>query len=196
MGMASLHPSYELHSRRLLDETMEDRLLGAGRLFASHYQIVVCDDPSATISDDANWSNEKSSRGFAGTPTFRMIGTEADLNDHWVELVATSQPPLSDEWQRITCVHFFSRNGKIHVMSVVDNQPLLSAAIEPGDYGIYVAAQNLGIDQLSLGENDKLTDCEISKRRDIEWYRLFVVPGRPETEGRLIDRPVPLNSSV
>jgi hypothetical protein len=54
---------------------MEDRLLGAGRLFASHYQIVVCDDPSATISDDANWSEEKFSRGFAGTPTFRMSGS-------------------------------------------------------------------------------------------------------------------------
>jgi len=44
----------------LLGETMEDRLLGTGRLFASHYQIVVCDDPSATISEDANWSKEKS----------------------------------------------------------------------------------------------------------------------------------------
>jgi hypothetical protein len=170
---------------------MEDRLLGAGRLFASHCQMVVCDDPSAATSDDANWSKEKSSRGFAGTPTFRMIGTEADLNDHWVEPVATSRPPSSDEWQRITCVHFSSRSGKIHVMSVVDDYPLLSAEIEPGDYGIYVAAQNLGIDQLSLGENHKLTDSEISVRKDIEWYRLFVVSGKPETEGRLIDRPAP-----
>jgi hypothetical protein len=76
-------------------------------------------------------------------------------------------------------------------MSVVDDQPLLSEEIEPGDYGIYVAAQNLGIDQLSLGESEKLTDSEISVRKDIEWYRLFVVPGKPETEGRLIDRPVP-----
>ena len=175
---------------------MEDRLLGAGRLFASHYQMVVCDDPSATISDDANWSKEKSSRGFAGTPTFRMVGTEADLNDHWVELVTTSKPPSSDEWQRITCVHFSSRNGNIHVMSVVDDRPLLSAEIEPGDYGIYVAAQNLGIDQLSLGENHMLTDSEISVRKDVEWYRLFIVPGRPETEGRLIDRPVPLSTGV
>src|SRR6185369_171508 len=170
---------------------MEDRLLGAGRLFASHYQIVVCDDPSAAIGDDANWSKDKSARGFAGTPTFRMIGTEADLNDHWVELVATSKSPSPDERQRITCVHFSSRSGKIHVMSVVDDQPLLSDEIEPGDYGIYVAAQNLGIDQLSLGDNDKLTDSEISVRKDIEWYRLFFVPGEPETEGRLIDRPVP-----
>ena len=151
---------------------MEDRLLGAGRLFASHYQIVVCDDPSATISDDANWSEEKVSRGFAGTPTFRMIGTEADLNDYWIELVAAGQPPSSDEWQRITCVHFSSRGGEIHVMSVVDDQPLLSAEIEPGDYAIYAATQNLGIDPLSLGEEGKLTDSELSLRKDIEWYRL------------------------
>jgi hypothetical protein len=81
-------------------------------------------------------------------------------------------------------------------MSVVDDQPLLSAHIEPGDYGVYVAAQNLGIDQLSLGEDAKLTDSEISLRKDIEWYRLFIVPGKPETEGRLTDRPVPLSSSL
>ncbi|KRR25311.1 hypothetical protein CQ14_09935 [Bradyrhizobium lablabi] len=172
---------------------MEDRLLGAGRLFASHYQMVVCDDPSAALSDDANWTDEKSARGFAGTPTFRMIGTEADPNDHWVELVATRQPPSFDAWQRITCVHFLSRGGKIHVMSVVDHQPVLSAEIEPGDYRIYAAAQNLGIDQLTLGEDGQLTDSEISLRKDIEWYRLFVVPGKPETEGRLIDRPSPLS---
>jgi hypothetical protein len=77
-------------------------------------------------------------------------------------------------------------------MSVVDDQPLFSAEIEPGDYGIYVAAQNLGIDQSSLAEVGELTDSEISLRKDIEWYRLFVVPGKPEAEGRLVDRPVPL----
>jgi len=90
-------------------------------------------------------------------------------------------------------VHFSSRGGEIHVMSVVDDQPLLSAEIEPGDYAIYAATQNLGIDQLSLGEEGKLTDSELSLRKDIEWYRLFIVPGKPETEGRLIDRPVPLS---
>src|SRR6266581_4989886 len=79
MGIASLHPSYGLHSRRLLGETMEDRLLGTGRLFASHYQIVVCDDPSATISEDANWSNEKSSRGFAARMTVRNFPGPAGL---------------------------------------------------------------------------------------------------------------------
>jgi len=67
---------------------MEDQLLGAARVFASHYQIVVCDDPARTITDDENWDREKAAQGFAGAPTFRMVGTDADLNDHWVELVA------------------------------------------------------------------------------------------------------------
>jgi hypothetical protein len=167
---------------------MHDKLLGAARVFASHYQIVVCDNPARILSDDENWNDEKVSRGFAGAPTFRMIATEADLNDHWVELVATSEPPAIDAWQRITCVHFRSTSGKIYVMSVVDTHPAISAEIEPGDYAIYVAAQNLGIDQLSLGEDHRLSDAEISARKDIEWYRLFLIAGRPGTEGRLIDR--------
>jgi hypothetical protein len=112
---------------------MEDQLLGAARVFASHYQIVVCDDPARTIGDDENWNGERVSQGFAGAPTFRMVGTDADLNDHWVELVAANQPPSFDEWQRITCVYFQSTSGKVHVMSVVDNDPPKSANIKPGD---------------------------------------------------------------
>jgi hypothetical protein len=170
---------------------MEDELLGAARVFASHYQLVVCDDPARTVDDDSNWSDEKVVLGFAGTPTFRMVGTEADMNDHWVELVSTCQPPSFDTWQRITCVHFRSTSGKIHVMSVIDHDPPISANVKPGDDAIYVAAQNIGIDQLSLGEKSKLADNEIAARKDIEWYRLFLVPGKPDVEGRVVDRPRP-----
>lgn len=172
---------------------MEDKQLGAARVFASHYQLVVCDDPAITVSDDENWSPEKFARGFAGRPTFRMVGTGADLNDHWVELVLVDQPPSLDAWQRITCVHFRSTSGKVHVMSVIDTDPTISADIAPGDYAAYVAAQNIGIDQLSLGEKSKLTDDEIAVRKDIEWYRLFLVPGKPDREGRLVDRPRPVH---
>jgi hypothetical protein len=170
---------------------MEDQLLGAARVFASHYQIVVCDDPARTITDDENWDREKAAQGFAGAPTFRMVDTDADLNDHWVELVAASLPPSFDQWQRITRIYFQSTSGKVHVMSVIDNNPLISANIKPGHYTVYVAANNLGIDQLSLGEDHKLTDAEIAARKDIEWYRLFLVPGEPEVEGWIVDRPLP-----
>ena len=53
---------------------MDGQLLGTARLFASNYQLVVCDDPMQTISDRDNWNDEKVARGFAGTPTFRMVG--------------------------------------------------------------------------------------------------------------------------
>jgi hypothetical protein len=166
---------------------MEGQLLGAARVFASHYQFVVCDDPARTVGDDENWDDEKVAIGFAGAPTFRMVGTVADLNDHWIELVAASQPPSFNEWQQITCVHFRSNSGKVHIMSVIDNDPAISANIKPGDYAIYVAAQNLGVDQRSLGEDSQLTDAEIAGRKDVEWYRLFLIPGKPEIEGRVVD---------
>ena len=170
--------------------------LGAARIFASHYQLVICDDPGRTVSDDDNWTDGKTTQGFAGSAVYRMIGTEADLNDHWVELVQSSVPPDLEDWQRITCVDFLTSNGDVHVMSVVDNEPSISAKVEPGEYAVYVAAQNLGIDQLSLGElnddaNAQLSDVELAARKDVEWYRIFLVAGRPTHRGRLVDRERP-----
>lgn len=72
-------------------------------------------------------------------------------------------------------------------MSVIDSDPPISADIERGDYAVYAAAQNLGIDQSSLGETAKLSNAEIAERRGFEWYRLFLVPGKPEFEGRVVD---------
>jgi hypothetical protein len=166
---------------------MTEQKLGAARLFASHYQIAICDDPARSITDEENWNDDKVKRGFAGGVSFRMIGTEADLNDHWVELVASDAPPKLDDWQRVTCVHFHSSSGKVHIMSVVDDVPTISAEIDEGDYSVYVAGQNLGIDQLSLGEEQNLTDAELAARRDLEWYRIFLVPGTPSRAGRVKD---------
>jgi hypothetical protein len=109
---------------------MAETLLGAARLFASYYQIVICDDPTRIVSDDENWSDKKMECGFAGSANFRLIGTEADLNVHWIELFASDEPPRIEDWQRVTCTHFRSSNGKVHVMSVIDNDPPISAEIE------------------------------------------------------------------
>jgi hypothetical protein len=166
---------------------MGEGLLGAARIFASHYQLVVCDDPSRPLADEENWTREKTLQGFAGAPAFRMVGTEADLNDHWIELYALDQPPRFDEWQRVTCVHFRCSSGKVHVMSVIDQQAAIAADIASGDYAVYVAGQNLGIDQRSKGETARLTDAELAARKDVEWYRIFLVPGIPSRVGRLKD---------
>ena len=166
---------------------MAEDLLGAARIFASHYQLVVCDDPSRPLADEENWTREKKLQGFAGAPAFRMVGTESDLNDHWIELYALDQPPRFDEWQRVTCVHFRCSSGKVHVMSVIDQQAPIAANIASGDYAVYVAGRNLGIDQRSKGETARLTDEELAARKDVEWYRIFLVPGIPSRVGRLKD---------
>jgi hypothetical protein len=98
-----------------------------------------------------------------------MIGTEADLNDHW--------------------------------MSVIDNVPVISAEIGKGDYAAYIAGQNLGFDQLSLGEDGKLTDAELAARKDLEWYRtlVMVIANFCVTEHRWhggLSRTEPLNDHV
>jgi hypothetical protein len=167
---------------------MANILLGAARVFASHYQIVVCDDPLRPLKDEENWNDAKVRQGFAGSPRFRMVGTEADSNDHWVELYASDEPPPLGDWQRITCVHFRSTTAQVHVM-YVDNIPAISSEIEKGDFAVYVAGQNLGIDRHRLGEDGRLMNAELAERKDLEWYRVFVVPGAPAREGRLKDDP-------
>jgi len=77
-------------------------------------------------------------------------------------------------------------------MSLIDQVPPITAEIAKGDYAVYVAGQNLGIDQLSVGEDEKLSDAEIAACKDAEWYRVFLVPGLPGREGRLKDAPNPV----
>ena len=157
------------------------------RLFCSNYQMAICDDPHRPLSDEENWQDADFKRGFAGGIHLRLIGTEADLNDHWVELVLVDEPPDIQAWQRVTCVHFRCETGNLYLMSVVDNEAALSVDLPIGDYSIYVAGQNMGVDQLALGEETELSDAQLRARRDLEWYRLHVVPGAPKKVGRLRD---------
>ena len=72
-------------------------------------------------------------------------------------------------------------------MSVMDSEPRITLEVPLGEYSVYVAACNLGVDQQSLGEEHELTDDELMQRKDLEWYRIFVVHGAPLVEGRLKD---------
>ncbi len=158
-------------------------------MFASHYQFVVCQDPFAAISDDWHWGDESMKLGFTGARHFRIIGTEADSNQHWIELVASDYPPNFAEWQRVTCAHFQTSSGNIHVMPIFGGEPVISAHVSHGYYALYVAGQNLGVDQHSLGE---ISDTDFASRKDLEWYRIFLVPGAPDKQGRLSDAPMPI----
>ena len=162
------------------------KIAAAARIFASHYQIVVCDDVSA-FTEETNWRDGDLEKGFAGNERFRMVCTEADMNDHWVEVLIAESPPDFDPWQRVTCVGLKCISGRVHVMSVIDDDPPISLDLPEGEYSVFVAGCNLGIDQNSLGEEGDLTDEQLAKRKDLEWYRIFLVPGNPEKMGKLKD---------
>jgi hypothetical protein len=87
----------------------------------------------------------------------------------------------------VTLVHFRSETGSLLVASVIDDEPKVSVHVGVGDFSVYVAGQNLGVDLRSFPEEGELTDEAISARRDLEWYQIFVVPGIPEREGRIKD---------
>lgn len=158
-----------------------------GRVFASHYQILICDDPHGQLPDDLVWDEAALHRGYAGGGRVLAVGTEADRNDHWVEVVCQEMPPELSPWQRVTVAPFSSLTGHLHVMSVSDTEPAVSLALIPGEYSVYIAGQNLGIDLDTLGQAGHLADHELATRRDLEWYRIHVVPGPPASSGRLKD---------
>ncbi|WP_394886927.1 hypothetical protein ACG873_19805 [Mesorhizobium sp. AaZ16] len=137
--------------------------------------------------DTENWNADAVGRGFAGRPSFRMFGTEADLNEHWVELFASETTPPTDGWPRVTCAGFKSDTGMIFVMSIMGGNPLISAKIEPGEYSLFVAGNNLGVDRSHFSENENAGNADSSIRKDLECYRIFLVPGRPSREGRIKD---------
>jgi hypothetical protein len=154
------------------------KLLGSSRIFASNYQLMITDSMSREITDEMNWDEDKTKSGFAGDQHTILVGTEADLNDHWVDLYKSDVGPNLDEYQRVFILYFSNETGKVLVSSVI---------VEKGDYTIYVAGKNLGVDQLSLGEETELTDDEYKERLDLERYSIFIVVGKPTVEGKVQD---------
>jgi len=148
---------------------------------------MLTDSMSREITDDINWDDEKTKRGYAGDQHTILVGTEADLNDHWVDLYQADENPNYDEYQRVFSLHFSSETGNILISSVVDDEPEIEANIGKGEYTIYIAGKNLGVDQSSLEEEAELTDEEYKDRLDLERYSIFVVPGKPSIEGKVRD---------
>gem|GEM_PF-5105523 len=148
---------------------------------------MITDSISREITDDINWNQEKTQRGCAGNQNILLVGTEADLNDHWVDVFKVQAIPDFSEYQRVISLYFSNKTGKVIVSSVIDDEPSFEADLDQGDYTIYVAGNNLGVDQLSLGEENELSDAEIRERKDIERYSIFIMLGKPSMEGKIKD---------
>lgn len=162
--------------------------IAAGRISADHYQIMITDSIDREIDPENNWDKEKSKRGYAGDRHTLLVGTEADQNDHWVTVFMVNDPPDFGGYERVLSLPFRCDTGKMYIVSVTEFEPALEIKLEPGPYSIYVAGKNLGIDQLSLGEDSELTDVEIENRADVERYDLFIASGLPAKAGTIIDQ--------
>jgi len=152
---------------------LEQKKLGSARIFASHYQLLICDDPSYRFPDDENWQTREKQL-YAGNPRHRMIGTEADLNDHWVELWIAPDPPIAAEWDRVICVDFECQTKNVFVMSVIDNKPPIKSRLTNGNYSLFMATQNLGVDPVDI-DTISLQTLETSLKK-AEWHKLILVP--------------------
>lgn len=154
-------------------------MLGSARIFANNYQIVVASDWMHIVTDEENWDKEKSKQGYAGTPEFRMLGTFADMNDHWVELDTTREAPDLQSWEHVVISDFFTRDGSVFVSSVLDIEPTIKARIKPGSYSVYFLGMNIGVDP-----SPNLNQTEKSERNiDCEWYRIILVPKQSSENG-------------
>ncbi len=114
--------------------------LNSARVFASHYQLMITDSMNRMITDDINWDDDKVKKGFAGDKYIILVGTEADLNDHWVDLYQSDAEPPMDEYQRVIRLPFYSETGNIYISSVTDigTDPSIEAEIGIGEYTIYM----------------------------------------------------------
>ncbi|MGB3454953.1 MAG: competence protein ComJ [Litorimonas sp.] len=156
--------------------------LGEGRVFASHYQIVLRDGPDAFFDEPTeNWTEESHKRGFAGNPRFRMFSTEADLNDHWVELVLRETPVDPRDWHKTLTFDFHCETGTVQVAGILDTDAVITARMAAGPYTVQACSMNPGVDQFSLNEmgpSETLSDETLKRRRDLEWHRIHLVPAR------------------
>lgn len=154
-------------------------MLGSARIIANNYQIVVASDWTHIVTDEENWDQEKSKRGCAGAPEFRMFKTFADMNDHWVELDSTLDAPDLLAWEHVVISDFHTRDGSVFVSSVLDIEPAIKARIKPGYYSAYFLGMNIGVDH-----SPYFQPTEKSKRNiDCEWYRIILVPKHSPEKG-------------
>lgn len=69
-------------------------------------------------------------------------------------------------------------------MGLMDIDPAVTAAIEPGTHSAFICGLNPGVD---AGGDAPPTDEELAACHDAERYRVILVPGAPQDVGILHD---------
>jgi hypothetical protein len=158
-------------------------LLTAGRVFADEYQFYVLDSQADPFRGVPLWNKLRSRRGYCQGRSVFYIGTCAHLNDHWVEVFLSDEPPRLEECERALALNIVVPSGRVFIMGPTAADPELAFDLPPGPYTAWVLAYSIGVDQMSLGEQRELSASELAARTDLEHYHIVFVPGGTNNEG-------------
>jgi len=157
------------------------RKVAERRVFADHYHFYLYDSEAEPCDDMPDWDAAALDRGYIANPRVIHVGTQAHLNDHWVEVWLAEALPTDDSSDRTFARSVEVSSGTLSVAGPMDPKAeVLEIPVDPGVYSVRVEAFNLGIDSYSLGELDESdaepSDEDIAARADIERYRVVIVP--------------------
>jgi hypothetical protein len=159
------------------------KLLGHFRVFAGHYQFLLCDYEADPLESLPRWSAKEVEKGYIATHEAAFITSRANLNDVVISVALAKKPPTATECERELSFPLTVSSGKLLVTSLDGYQTRDSVVSVPaGDYLVYVLSYNLGVDALSTGEVKKLGWKRLSNRQrfartDYEHHRVVLVPG-------------------
>jgi hypothetical protein len=167
------------------------QLLTEFRIFADHYQFFVYDVgvdpcPESFYSDpEDNRSDIGSYRlGYLTNGRTICFGTEADSNDHWIEVYSSSQVPNFGRAERVIALPLKVDSGRIGITNLLYSyEPIQEVAVDSGVWTAYLLAFNIGSDKYwdqgtaSLREDSEVpSDEQLKANWEFERYQIILVP--------------------
>ncbi len=163
--------------------------LGRYRIFAGHYQFILCDSETEPLDDTPQWNKASTARGFVAGPSAAFIGVRAHLNNVVVAVELANAAPAIDGADRRLSIPLDLPSGRLWVTSLDGLNDPNVVTVPPGRRTCHVLSYNLGVDQMSTGEmlksggDRRLTDSERFARTDYEHHRVVLVRRKHASRG-------------
>ncbi|MBD2072347.1 hypothetical protein H6F86_00160 [Phormidium sp. FACHB-592] len=183
-------------SQLALAEGKPMQLLTEFRISADHYLFFIYDtgvnpSPDSFYSDPDEKRSDLGSyrQGYITNGRTICFGTDAHLNDHWIEVYASTQVPAFGKAERVIALPLRIDSGRVAITNLLYlTEPMKQVDINPGVWTVYLLAFNLGTDRLfnrgiprpesrSGKQLDQLTDDQLKANWEFERYQIILVPG-------------------
>lgn len=168
------------------------KLLTEFRIFADHYQFFVYDSsadpcPESFYTEPDNQRSDLGSyqQGYITNGRTICFGTEAHLNNHWIEVYLSEQLPDLAEAQRVLALPLQVDSGKVAITNLLNlGEPISEIVVPSGQYTVYLFAFNLGVDEARewergdfVDDDRQLSDEELKAELNFERYKIVLVSG-------------------